>query len=257
MLHRISSGTNDLINQEDEFTFLSLKQRQFETKQTSSIYYLMSISKNGYPTLKKVKTSMYQAIDLNHAGSYNQLWSLSNQKINMNEFKNGFGFRLSLKLNEKFIEIKVNGTYLSRFELVDSSKMLGKPANRQEKFEIESIKFANFESLSHIQNYKNNFNSFLLYDLALNNNLVLFRNDPLAKNALKISLLDKSLNYFTTINNLSTSNVIPFKASLDDFHVIEEMNKNDVYCISKESVYLIANSNVSFVLPSSSLNAKK
>ena len=147
--------------------------------------------------------------------------------------------------------MKVNDTYLSRFELINSSYTLktvtaDKP---REKFEIETIKLANFESNTRIQNYKNNFLSFLVYDLAINDDQFLFKNE---NNALKLVIFDNKLNYFTNINkngHMSMSNVLAFNLSMSDFRIIEELNKNDAYC--KESVYSIVNKNNSYVMPAS------
>ena len=256
MLHRITNELNEF-NTAEDFTFLSLKQSQADPKRTASIYYLLTINKIGYLNLKKVKTNIYQNPDLGNIGSYVQLWSLTNQKINLNEYKNGLGLKISLKLNEKFIEIKVNDTSLSRFELFDSSTFnYNKNLNKQqEQFEIETIKLANFESLSSF-NYKNNLNSFLIYDLMINNNYFLF------SNLLKLTILDRSLSYLKTINNeenLNMFNVIAFNSSLSDFNVIGEMNKNDVFCRLKETtdIYSIGNANFSLIMPTINLNNKK
>ncbi len=252
MLHRITSELKEFGTSED-FTFLSLKQSQSDPKIASSIYYLLSINKVGYLNLKKIKTSIYQSPDLSNLGSYSQLWSLTNQKVNLNEFKNAFGFKISLKLNEKFIEIKVNDTSLSRFELFDSSAFYTKAYTKQiERFEIESIKLANFEYLSKF-NYNNNHDSFLIYDLMINNNYFLF------SNSLKLSILDKSLSYLNTLNNeenLNMFNVIAFNSSLSDFDVVEEMNKNEFYCRPREmsDIYSIGNANFSMLMNTLNVN---
>lgn len=256
MLHRITNELKEF-NLAEDLTFLSLKKSQSDPKLTASIYYLFSINKVGYLNLKKVKTNIYQSPDLGNIGSYSQLWSLTNQKINLNEYKTGgFAFKISLKLNEKFIEIKVNDTNLSRFELFDSSSFYTKTfSNQQERFEIETIKMANFESLSSF-NFKNSFNSFLIYDLMINNNYFLF------SNSLRLTILDNSFTHLKTINNeenLNVYNLIAFNSSQSDFNVIEEMNKNELFCRSKEmtDIYSIGNGNFSLVMPTLNFNDKK
>ena len=142
---------------------------------------------------------------------------------------------------------------MSRFELFDSSTFYIKAYTKQiERFEIESIKLANFEYLSKF-NHNNNHDSFLIYDLMINNNYFLF------SNSLKLSILDKSLSYLNTINNeenLNIFNVIAFNSSLSDFNVIEEMNRNEFYCRTREmsDIYSIGNANFSMLMNTLNVN---
>ena len=233
-------------------------------KQTHSIYYFLSIKPNGFLSVRKVRSTTANSIDLTNANTYRQLWSLDNQRLNLNAYQNSFAFKVGLKINEKFVELKINDTHLSRFELVDSSRR-----ETGEKFAIESVKFGNFESLfskSTYFNKKKSYASFLIYDLAINKNYYLFRSSERdiftqseSKNGIKLAILDSEQNFVLETDssqNMSLANVFTYSGSLGDFSVVDEMNNNEAYCrnkkqvdISNESVYSIGNGNFSFAMP--------
>ena len=243
-LHRISNAQSDFTF--DEFSFLILKQKLKESspnKRFPNIFYILSINTDGYLNIKKVKSK--SGLDMSKTGSYKELWSLSNEKVNLNQLKNSHAFKLGLKLNEKFIELHINETNLARFELVNE-------LNDSDQFEIDSVKFLNSHNLI----------SYLVYDLAINNHNYVFRNDSKTSSLSMLVLDSLSNNYIMEENKfgLASSDLVLFTYSLNDYELINDLNKMELYCPQavvnapkkqlNESVYSISNVvNLTFTLP--------
>jgi hypothetical protein len=248
--HRIAYTSNKDSYTSQPLTFLLLKQSTSTRMDKTKLFYLLGVNTNGYLSLKKISTD-YDINQFSFNLPFKVLWSVQNDKINLNQFHTSYTAKIGLKLNENLVEMSINDSFVSRFELSTNEfgSKHGLNVNKQaasfggEKFQIDGLKFQNFDSIMYLndtfnafkstQSYYFNSLSFLVYDLNINDNFYVFSNGT-AGNALKLTILDESFNYLLdTRDFIGTSNLILLNASLDDFDVISYMNRNFYgYCSS-------------------------
>lgn len=257
MLHRVAyQAIRESNAARQPLTFLLLKQQTLNRLDKTKLYYLLGISTQGYLTLRKIQTE-YDLSQFSFNLPFKVLWSLQNDKISLNQFRTSYTTKIGLKLNENLVEISINESYVSRYELALNANpgivgMFGKNVNGKsssgssaaDKFQIEAVKFQNFDSIIYLNDtlslfkaqslYFNSLN-FLVYDLSINENLYVF--SPVSStntSDLKLTIMDDERNFLLeTKDYFSASNLITLNASIDDFKQIEYLNENYYdYCSS-------------------------
>jgi hypothetical protein len=113
---------------DEENSFLLLRQDLAPPNRYNLIYYyLLSINSRGMLNLKKYEYK--KPLNPSYAIAYNMklIWSLTNDKVNLNEriSYGPNGVKLKVKLNDKLCELSVNDTYMSRYELSTSGNIGG------------------------------------------------------------------------------------------------------------------------------------
>lgn len=221
-LHRLVSKSDTEIDVDQLFTFLMLKQANFR-----NIYYLLGINTDGYLSLKKIELNQ----NLDRKSKYSDLnlktiWTLNNEKINLNSFSTSGTSSIGLRLNENLVELSINETFVSRYEVVSNQRNNRTIINFE--FEIESL---NFLFLNNLNGTRGNYH-YLIYDLKINENVYLFKRDS---NQINLVILDEKLNYLTNLSNINSNNLILFNKTTsfsNDFGLIKELNlkENNFLC---------------------------
>lgn len=196
-LHRFVQQNKKIDN---FFTFLTLRQKM--TMPLSQNFYQIGVDQDGYLAIQKIQ--------LNHDQSLNEtfkvLWTLKNDKINLNQFNTSYSSLISVKLNENFVLLNVNNSHPARFKLSQNFDYL---EDTHTKFEIENIIF--------MSNFSTGFN-FLLYELAIND--LLFNYRFMEPYRVELIVLDNKKKFvFKTndlfrIRNLALINKSDFRSDL-------------------------------------------
>lgn len=258
-LHRISTPETQHANSQikPSLAFLLLKPILKTTTASSQLFtfqYVVSIESDGFLTLKKIQTIDSASLDQPPVSSsmrpgsggggglvglnYKLLWTLKNERVNLNDANASYAAEISIKLTEpNLVEMAVNRTYVARFELVNEFV--------NEMWEIDSVKFRNFNqfvyppvttstSLNHgfffnlppTPAYYQN--GFLLYDLQINGVFYVLRASK-PPSLVELVLLDERLEFMeafeSTVNSLAL-----FNRTVHDFDVIDALNQNENYC---------------------------
>jgi hypothetical protein len=222
-LHRIS---NTLNRSYQSLAFLFLKSN-------TGSFYLLSIETNGLLTMKRVQTTDFDDFDLGKP--FKAMWSLSNDKINLNSLNASYAVEIGIKFDASRVELTINDTYTSRFELLNEV-FFNDTTQKTTKFQVDWIKFKNF-------NYNTNNNGFVVYDLTINNNHYMFKYRNRSGESVELVLLDQHTSLLELDPSSSSvawpksrfrfKNLVLFNASYDDFSIINELNRNNVYCDNK------------------------
>lgn len=252
-LHRISTPETQHANSQikPSLAFLLLKPTiKKPATQPFTFQYIVSIESDGLLTLKKIQTVDSSSLDqpsvlspVRPGLNYKLIWTLKNERVNLNEFNASYATEISIKLAEpNLVEMAVNRTHVARFELVNEF------VNNNDMWDIDSVKFRNFNQFvyppatttSLNQGFFFNLppvpayyqNGFLLYDLQINGVYYVLRSKQLAPTPpglVELVLLDERLDFMeafeSTLNSLTL-----FNRTLDDFDVIEALNQNENYC---------------------------
>ena len=253
----LSLQSNDKVSVK-QFTFLLLKQKLKSSPTQASVgyeiftnpyasrfklhyYYLVSINQEGYLELKKIQSEYdLNDFDYNMSNKYKTLWTLKNDKINLNQLSSSFGFKTSIKLNNNFLELSINGTHLSRFELINKKFN----TESQPKFEIETVIFSCFDSTFYSSR---NDMTFMIQDLTINNNYFEFDRSDLNSSSIKLVLLDSQRNFILQEDSgssvakqylLDHSYLDLFGYNLDENELINQLNSNPDYCKLKNDSLL-------------------
>lgn len=224
-LHRIASTINKSIS---NLAFLLL--RTDNNKHT----YLVSIENDGYLHFKSIQTKE-RTDDFDLGKSFKQVWSLKNDRLNVNTVNTSYAVEISIKLVLNRVELALNRTFVARYELVNTTSL------SESQFKIETIRFKNFNSNSF--NLNNNKNGFLLYDLVINENNYMFKYESKYKNLanqllnspIEMIVTDADMNFLQQANvakspRVKLNNLSLFNQSLDDFKLIDQLNKDTFYC---------------------------
>ena len=238
-LHRIGYRQHHAASTQP-LTFLLLKQATARPDRTKS-YFLLGVNAAGFLNLKKIQTD-YDMNQFSFNLPFKVLWTVQNDRINLNSFQTSYTARIGLKLSENLVEMSVNGSYVSRFELAENEYRrngyrLAGSNNGGEKFQIEGVKFQNFDSVIYLndtfsvfkpQSQSSYFNSlnFLVHNLNVDENYFVFSNLT-NSNSLRLTVLDSRMNYLLdTRDFFSASNLIVLNASVSDFDQVQFLNRN-------------------------------
>lgn len=268
-LHRISTpetypNTNNFKQPTGtNLAFLLLKQTPKNPQ--FNYQYLVSIENDGYLTLKKLQfiepppSSQVDfvgrplaPISSSNAANFKPIWTLKNERINLNDANSSYAADISIKLAEpNLVELSINRTYTVRFEVIN--EFMG-----AQIWSIDSVKFRNFNQFlyptmnnggaygaySYNALPNTNTNGFIVYDLQINGVHYILR--PKAGMQMELVLLDEKLNFMESFES-SVNSLGLFNRTIDDFELINGLNQNELYCdgnsVAQSSYDLLINKN--------------
>ncbi|CAF0711480.1 unnamed protein product [Brachionus calyciflorus] len=216
-LHRFSQLNQKV---DSDFKFLTLRQKM----QNSLIqnFYHIGLDQDGFLTLEKIQIN-----DQSQNETFRSMWSLKNDKISLNQFNTSYSSLINVKLNENFVQLTVNQSYIARFKFSQNHEYIDEIDKM--KFEIENVIF--------MSNFTNGHN-FLINDLAINSLWYHFRNSEPYR--IELILLDNKQKYvyktsdLFRIKNLLLIDKSEFKS---DLRLIENLECPSVHFTDDLTLY--------------------